>query len=144
MQITIDLRNPADVRDAIEILNKYLPAGDPSDAASIEERFLSNLWRRLGRSLRELVKNAQQHSGPLTIEALAGRLNRPAGSVKSSLNGPLARAIKSAKEAVPGAPDLFVWRHNGRVYEMDMTPEVRAALDSRRVDTDFDAIPPAD
>jgi hypothetical protein len=55
-------------------------------------------------------------------EALAARLNSSAGSVKSSLNGPLARAIKSAKQAVPSAPDLFVWRHNGTVYEMDLTP----------------------
>ena len=43
----------------------------------------------------------------LTIETLANDLDRPARSVRSSLNGPLARAIKSAKQGVPGAPELF-------------------------------------
>lgn len=141
MQITIDLNNPADIRAAIEILPKYLPA-DSVSTGPLEERLVNNLWPRLGRNMRKLVKQVQQHPGPLTIETLAKDLDRPARSVRSSLNGPLARAIKSAKQAVPGAPELFDWRHNGTVYELDLTPEMRAALDSKSMDSDFDTIAP--
>jgi hypothetical protein len=144
MQITIDLDNPADVRAAIEILPRYLPSDPSRGGGSIEERFLNDLWLRLGKALRRLVKEVQQHHAPLTIEALASRLGRPAASVKASLNGPLARAIKSAKQAVPGAPELFVWTHNGAVYEMDLTDSMRAALAARSVENDFEAIPDVD
>jgi hypothetical protein len=144
MQITIDLDNPADVRAAIEILPRYLPAAPGAPGRSPEERLLDNLWPRLGRALREMVKEVQQADATLTIEALAVRLGRPTASVKSSLNGPLARAIKSAKQAVPGAPDLLVWRHNGTVYEMDLTPAMRSAIAARRVENDFEEIPPVE
>ncbi len=143
MQITIDLNNPADVRAGIEILPKYLPADSVSNGP-IEERLVNNLWPRLGRNMRKVVKQVQQHPGMLTIETLAKDLDRPARSVRSSLNGPLARAIKNAKQAVPGAPELFDWRHNGTVYELGLTPEMRAALASKSVDSDFDTIPQAD
>ena len=141
MQITIDLNNPADIRAGIEILPK-LPV-DSASTGPLEERLLNNLWPRLGRNMRKLVKQVEQHPGPLTIETLANDLDRPARSVRSSLNGPLARAIKSAKQAVPGAPELFDWRHNGTVYELDLTAEMRAALASKSVD-DFITIPQAE
>lgn len=143
MQITIDLNNPADIRAGIEILGKYLPA-DSVSTGPLEERLVNNLWPRLGLNMRKLVKQVQQHPGQLTIETLAQDLGRPARSVRSSLNGPLARAIKSAKQAVPGAPELFDWRHNGTVFELGLTSEMRAALALKSVDSDFDTIPQAD
>jgi hypothetical protein len=147
MLMTIDLNNPADIRIALEILPKYLPPDQASDSSSdspIEERFVSDLWPRLGRTTRTLVKRVQERPGMMTIEALANDLGRPARSVRSTLNGPLARAIKSAKHAVPGAPDLFVWRHNGAVYELGLTSEMRAALAANSIDSDFDQIPKAE
>ena len=143
MQITIDLNNPSDIRAAMEILPTYLPIDSVSDDP-IEKRLVDNLWPRLGRNMRKLVKQVQQHPGRLTIDTLAKDLDRPARSIRSSLNGPLARAIKNAKQAVPGAPELFDWRHNGAVYELGLTPEMRAALASKSVDSDFDTIPQAD
>ena len=142
MQITINLNDLADVRAGLEMLPKYLPAD--LSTGPFEVRLVNNLWPRLGRNMRKLVKQVHQHPGPLTIETLAKGLDRPARSVRSSLNGPLARAIKSARQAVPGAPELFDWRHNGAVYELDLTPEMRAALDSKSVNSDFDAIPQPD
>jgi hypothetical protein len=46
-----------------------------------------------------------------------------------------ARAIKSAKQAVPGAPNLIEWRQERAdgIWEFQLTPEVKAAL-ARRSD----------
>lgn len=145
MLITVDLNDPADVRTALELLPKYdLAAGSNSDG-SIEERFVQNLWPRLSYRLQRLVKEVENyHPGRLTIETLAKALGRETPSVKASLNGPLARAIKSARQAVPGAPELFDWQHNGTVFELGLTPAMHAALLPKQVGSDFETIPQAE
>ena len=38
------------------------------------------------------------------------------------MNGPLAKAINGAKEAVPGAPGLFIWKKNANgIWEFGMS-----------------------
>lgn len=49
------------------------------------------------------------------------------------MNGPLAIAIKNVKLTMSSAPDLFVWQHNGTVFELGMTMEIRAAVDTKPV-----------
>lgn len=94
---TIDPGDPNDVRAGLEILPKCLPADPVSDGA-IEARFVNNLSLRLGRAMRELLKEVQRHPGKLRIEMLAYRLGRPPRSVRSSLNGPLATRAEPSAE----------------------------------------------
>jgi hypothetical protein len=145
MLMLIDLANPADVRAALELLPKYDAAAAQDSEGPVEERFVQNLWTRIGYNLQRLVKEVvNQHPAWITIDTLAKALNREAKSVKASLNGPLARAIKSAREAIPGAPELFEWRHNGTVFELGLTPAMHAALLPRQVGSDFETIPEAE
>jgi hypothetical protein len=45
------------------------------------------------------------------------------------LNGPLAKAIKGAREAIPGAPGLFVWKKNANgIWEFGMSQAIKDAL----------------
>ncbi len=126
MNIVIDLDNPADVRTGLEILRKYLPSAAVDTDTPLPQRLVDNVWLRLGPSNRRLLKGIEDfYPNRCTIEMLAGKLNRPARSVRSSMNGALARAIKNAKDTVPGAPDLLSWHHNGSVYEVGYSRKSR-------------------
>ena len=57
-----------------------------------------------------MLSQAATYADWTTIDTLAIDLGRPCRRVQSSLNGPLARAIKSARPAVPGAQNLIEWQ----------------------------------
>jgi hypothetical protein len=146
MNLNIDLNNHTDVLAGhaflMEYLAKHSQAGTisappvpptPDDIAA--QAFIDALWPRLGQSMRRLVKKVAElttQQPMITIHDLATGLGRPEKSVRASMNGPLAIAIKNVKlTVVPGAPDLFVWQHNGSVYELGITVDIRAALDTK-------------
>jgi hypothetical protein len=106
MLLMVNLNDPADIRAAIEELQRRLvPAGDVADL------FVEDVWERLGGQMQALVAAVLAAEDQwLTIGDLATTLQRPWSSVKGSLNGPLATAVKSAKATLPGAPvHLFEW-----------------------------------
>src|SRR4051812_12131464 len=105
MQLVTNLDNPDDIRASIAFLNKQL-----APIATVNESFVDNVWSRIGMSLREILLQAITYTDWTTIETLATDLGRPYRSVRSSLNGPLNRATKSAAQTVSGAPNLIEWR----------------------------------
>lgn len=140
MQLVTNLDDANDIRASVEFLIKCL-----APEASLTESFVDDVWSRVGQSVRGMLKTAAKAAEKaewITIDKLAGDLGREYKSVRSSLNGPLARAIKSAKQALPGAPDLLEWRFNGTVHEFRISPEIRAAL--AKHEHTFDEIPPAE
>jgi hypothetical protein len=129
MLLTVNLNDLADIRAAIEELQRRVaPAGD----VAVADRFVQDIFRRLGVRMRELVSavlDAEEDQW-LTIHDLATRLDRPWSSVKGSLNGPLATAIQSAKATTPGAPEhLFEWhkRADGH-WQFRILPALRPIL----------------
>lgn len=80
------------------------------------------------------------HSDWTDLRTLARDLGRKYHSVRASMNGPLARALRSVKKAYPGAADLFEWRRkDDRSFEFRLTPKMRAAIKARPLE--FDKIP---
>ena len=64
-----------------------------------------------------------------TQEKLATDLGRPQGSVRASMNGPLAKAINGARNPVRCAPDLFVWKKNADgIWEFGMSQAIKDGL----------------
>jgi hypothetical protein len=138
MQLVTNLDNADDIRASIAFLNRQLaPVG------TLNESFVDNVWSRIGSSLREMVTQAATYADWTTIETLATDLGRPYRSVRSSLNGPLARALKSAQQAVPGAPNLIEWQQQraDKIWEFRLTPEMRTEVAKHKP---FDTIPPAE
>jgi len=147
MTLTIDLADPLDIQAGYAIILQHLPQQSqgvtsptplptPSPAGLAAQRFIDALWPHLGQSMRRLVKEAAKQTSQqpmITIATLAAALGRPEKSVRASMNGPLAIAIKNVKLTMASAPDLFVWQHNGTVFELGMTVEIRAALDTKPV-----------
>jgi hypothetical protein len=138
MQLVTNLDNADDIRASIAFLNRQL-----APVATLIESFVDNAWSRIGSSLREMVTQAATYDDWTTIDTLASDLGRPYRSVRSSLNGPLARALKSAEQEVPGAPSLIEWRQQraDKIWEFRLTPEMRAEIAKHKP---FDAIPPAE
>lgn len=138
MQLVTNLDNADDIRASIAFLNRQL-----APVATLNESFVDDVWSRVGSSLRKMLTQAATYANWTTIDTLASDLGRPYRSVRSSLNGPLARAIKSAKQAVPGAPNLIEWQQQRAdgIWEFRLTPEMRAELAKHKP---FDAIPPAE
>src|SRR3954470_19526556 len=147
MTLSVNLADPLDVQVAVAILSQLLankseeattvapvPA---SPAAFLAQRFVDALWPHLGRSMRRLVKeaaNLTNQKAMITIAELAAALGRPEKSVRASINGPLAIAIKNVRVTMVNAPrHLFIWQHNGAVYELGIPDEIRAALDTKAV-----------
>jgi hypothetical protein len=132
MYLTVNLNDPADIRAAIEELQRRLaPVGD----VAVADVFVEDICRRLGMRMQALVGAVldAEEDRWLTIRDLATILDRPWSSVKGSLNGPLATAIQSAKANTPGAPaHLFEWhkRADGH-WEFRILPWLRPIL--RRV-----------
>jgi len=154
MTLNVDPSNPADLRQAVSLLQQVLaqlprlPAESVSDGAPVEVRMLNNLWPRIGRKTRALVLTVRDRvpeGTTVDIETLAGHLGRSFSSVKATLNASLRKAILSAQGAVPGAPELFVWQKNneGR-WEIGMTATMRAAMADRTEDGGFTMIPTAE
>jgi len=133
----VDLTNPVDVRAAIAALPRFLPPDSVESVSQVspDQQFVNQLWPRIGRNLRLVVKQARTYPGlDNSIAKLATDLNGSVTSVKAAMNGGLSKAIKTAKNAVPGAQGLFVWRHNGTVWEFGMSEEVKAAIDTKGID----------
>jgi hypothetical protein len=147
MKITVDLADQLDVQAALAILAQYAsqgvtsmvlpaPTAPPSAAAVAAQNFVDALWPHLGQSMRRLVKKAAElttQQPMITIGTLAGALNRDEKSVRASMNGPLAIAMKGVKQTMATAPDLFNWQHNGVVYELGMSEEIRNAVNTKPV-----------
>lgn len=105
-----------------------------ADTPERAEQMVDNLWSRIGRTLRTLVKTMEQRDA-FSLQELAADMGKEYRSVRSSFNGPLAKAVKTSIKAVPGAPEslwTFVWQ--GTHYEMKLLPNIRAALAKRRID----------
>jgi hypothetical protein len=151
MKIIVDLDDQADVAAGHAILAKRLsqpsravtsqppsqpPSPPPSAAALAAQHFIDALWPHLGQSMRRLIKAVElltQQKPMITIEELAVALQRDSKSVRASMNGPLAIAIKNVKVTLTGAPDLFIWQHNGKVYELGISVEIRNAVGTKPV-----------
>ena len=129
MFILVDVTNPADVRAALTTLPKFLPQ-ESNAGGSIEQQFVDHVWSHIGLSMQALHTKVWQYEGlDYTQEKLATDLGRPQKSVRSSMNGPLAKAINGAKEAVPGAPDFFIWKKNANgIWEFGMSQVIKDAL----------------
>jgi hypothetical protein len=127
MQLVTNLDNADDVRKSIAFLTKHL-----APTPSVAEDALEDLRSRIGNSLRQLVQKAMDYDDWTDIATMAADLGRDYHSVRASLNGPLARALRSVKTSFPSAPDLFEWRQKGdRSYQFKLTPEMRAGLAAR-------------
>lgn len=138
MQLITDLDNPDDVRRSIAFLTKHM-----APSASAAEDALEDLRSRIGNSLRQMVQKTVDYEDWTDIATMAADLGRDYHSVRASLNGPLARALRSVKTAFPSAPDLFDWRQRAdKSFEFKLTPEMRAALAARPFE--FEAIPKAE
>ena len=129
MFILVDVANPADVRAALTTLPKFLPL-ESSTGDSLEQQFVDHVWSHVGVSMKELLTKVWEYEGlDYTQEKLATDLGRPTKSVRSSMNGPLAKAIKGATEAIPGAPGLFVWKKNANgIWEFGMSQAIKNAM----------------
>jgi hypothetical protein len=129
MFILVDVTNPADVRAALTTLPKFLPH-ESNSGESIEQQFVDHVWSHIGLSMQALLTKVWEYKGvDYTQEKLATDLGRPTKSVRSSMNGPLAKAIKGALEAIPGAPGLFVWKKNANgIWEFGMSQAIKDAL----------------
>ncbi len=129
MFILVDVTNPADVRAALTTLPKFLPQ-ESNTGESIEQQFADHIWSHIGMSMQGLLTKVWEYEGlDYTQEKLATDLGRPHKSVRSSMNGPLAKAINGAKEAIPGAPDLFIWKKNANgIWEFGMSQAIKDAL----------------
>jgi len=119
--------------------------GGPAEK-SLGQELVENVWLRVGKANRRLLKAITVQ--PSTIETLALRLNRSPTSVRSSMNAALKRAINSAMAAVPGAPDLLVWKKRpDRKWEVSYTSEIAAIFGTKTVDdvppSPFDEVPHA-
>lgn len=124
MFLQVNLDDPTDIRAAIEELKRRL-----APSVDVNERFVDDVLSRIGKRMTRLVWVVAHTPGWLTIHSLAEVLNRPWQSVKSSLNGPLSTAIKSARTAIPGAPNhLFEWKKPGEVYEFRVRQELLELL----------------
>src|SRR5262245_20987083 len=113
MQLLTNLTDPDDIRASMALLTRLLASPASSNenlSQNFAENLVDNVWHRIGNTVRRVLRQQATYADWTTIETLAGDLERPYRSVRSSLNGPLARAHKSAKQAVPGAPSLIEWR----------------------------------
>jgi hypothetical protein len=129
MFILVDVTNPADVRAALTTLPRFLPQ-ESNTGGSLEQQFVDHVWSNIGLSMQALLTKVWEYEGlDYTQEKLATDLGRPQKSVRSSMNGPLAKAINGAKEAIPGAPGLFVWKKNADgIWEFGMSQAIKDAL----------------
>jgi hypothetical protein len=145
----VNLDDANDVQQAHAILSARLPTQQQTASANMPsadacQRWLDNLWPRLGQSMRRLVKETENYPGRFNIEQLATALGRPLLSVRNSMNGPLAKALDSTRKAVPDGPrDIYVWYNVGTHYEAEIYPPLRTLLKDKGIDSDFNTIPRA-
>ena len=126
MYLMVNLDDPADLRRGQEEIHRRLqPSGD------VTAQYVKDVWTRIGLRMRQLVEPVLASGDEyLTVHGLAKVLDRPWPSVKSSLNGPLATACKSAHTAISGSPThLFDWnKRSDGLWEFRIIDPVRTIL----------------
>ena len=149
MFLTVNLDDVTDVREAHAMLAARLASQQQPEEERVPSpdacrRWLDNLWLRLGRSMRTLVKETENFPGRFNIEQLATALDRPYLSVRNSMNSPLAKALESTRKAVPDGPrNIYIWHDMGTHFEAEIYPPLRELLKLKRIDSDFDEVPQA-
>jgi hypothetical protein len=147
MQLVTNLNDRDDCRAALAFLTAHVAAtfGDPvpltplaevdGDGAAPHEKtqaFVDNVWARIRTGgLRAILTKMRTYAEWNSIGQLASDVGLPPNSVRAALNGPLARAVASAKKDVPGAPELITWQlpsPTEPVFRFKLSPQIKAAL----------------
>src|SRR5689334_14157503 len=122
ISIHLDPYDPQDIAQARGILGEFnsarattatdlpvpqVPSPQPAGREAVEADAIADLWERTGLSLRKLVKASAEQDGEFSIGDLAAVLGVSPTSARSRFAN-LGRSVKAMREAVPGAPPLYV------------------------------------
>jgi hypothetical protein len=124
ISLHLDPDNPQDVAQAQSVLDLFggaaatrpgaheliTPVPSPQPTGSTESLYadaIADLWSRTGLSLRALVKASAEQEGEFSLRDLAESLDQPPNSIRSRFAN-LGRSINAMRQAVPGAPHLYV------------------------------------
>jgi hypothetical protein len=130
MLIVVDPSNPVSVRTALNFLPQFLPVDDVAPDTPVEHRLAEYVWSRVGFKMQVLLTKIWHYPGfDYTQEKLATDLGRPHNSVRSSMNAGLRRVLTRATLAIPGAPELLVWKKNAHgIWEFGMSDAMKEAF----------------
>jgi len=152
VHLITDLTNHQEVQSAHALLARIIesyekpgptgtipPVANPAAVVStppIAEQCMTALWPRLSKPVRTILKNSEKFDGEFNLRQLAETVGRPYSSVKATVNGPLARAIKSVRKELPNSPDHpWSWRRcDDGHFELRLKPEIRSILAKLSVD----------
>jgi hypothetical protein len=154
VSVSVDPRNPAEFDAAISELhalkNRWLGIHAVEETTGMESlgtpdltkvhdapvhdaatQALDDLWPRLGRRLRQLMKAAAAFSAPYTTADLAAALNTDPKTAKS-WRANLGRSLNAVAKNVPSAPRFFEEHPQpGGGWHYSIHPAYREAIAER-------------